>query len=423
MPAAPLPADEQSRLLELYELDLLDTPDDAQLNDLTQIVAGLFGTPIALISLVDSCRQWFKSRYGLAAHETAREVSFCAHAILSSEVMVVADALYDSRFADSPLVLGPPYIRFYAGAPLRSAQGSAIGTLCIAGDRPRTTFSQDDVAKLRSLANIVETHLSLKLLAARVLHDIAARQDFVQHADLERRTLRSQLDDSRQALTGLAGDLRAPLDVVRDCVALLRAETRRSQYNAALGPYAEMIERAAGQVEAVGVALMERAGRLPGELIQMPCRLDLEETLRDAVALVGPSARLGGLSLDLEIAPGDWRVWGEPGRLKHVFLALLANAIHFTPHGGRICATLARVETGVAGIWVADTGVGMAPSELAAAFTPPERPIVSSSGRCGHHGKGLQTARAIAERHGGTLTLDSTLGAGTTAFVRLPLTD
>ncbi|MFZ9849770.1 MAG: GAF domain-containing protein [Vulcanococcus sp.] len=145
---------EEQRLSDLYAHRVLDGPSNAQLDRIVGLAAEMLGTPIALISLVDRDRQWFLSRQGLEATETPRDVAFCDHAIRSDQVFVVADALNHSLFRDNPLVQGEPNIRFYAGAPLISAAGHRLGTLCVIDRQPHllTPYQEELLAKLSAMA-------------------------------------------------------------------------------------------------------------------------------------------------------------------------------------------------------------------------------------------------------------------------------
>ncbi len=155
---APLPADEESRIEALHGLGILDTEAEERFDRHTRIAAAALDAPIALISLVDRDRQWFKSRHGLDTSETPRDMAFCAHAIHNDDAFVVTDALQDERFADNPLVVHDPRIRFYAGVPLRVADGSRIGMLCVIDHRPRDLSpTQRDL--LKELAKLVEQEL------------------------------------------------------------------------------------------------------------------------------------------------------------------------------------------------------------------------------------------------------------------------
>ena len=158
------PENEQSRLKKLKSLDVLDTEPEERFDRLTRMCKRLFGVPIALVSLVDENRQWFKSCVGLGVSETPRDISFCGHAILGDDVFVIANATDDVRFADNPLVTDEPHIRFYAGCPLRSLNGSKLGTLCIIDSKPRT-MNQEDIETLKDLASMVERELEAVQLA------------------------------------------------------------------------------------------------------------------------------------------------------------------------------------------------------------------------------------------------------------------
>jgi len=168
------PDDETRRLASLRALLVLDTPPEERFDSLTAYAAATFDVPIALVSLVDENRQWFKSRCGLGAEATGRDVSFCGHTILQSGVMIIEDALADPRFADNPLVLGDPFIRFYAGAPLRLGDGTQPGTFCLI-DRKRRKLDAWAVGHLQDLARVASLELESLAATTAFLRDRALR--------------------------------------------------------------------------------------------------------------------------------------------------------------------------------------------------------------------------------------------------------
>jgi GAF domain-containing protein len=158
MITAPLPHNEALRLRALRELLILDTPPEARFDRISAFAAREFDVPMALVSLVDRERQWFKSNFGLEERETPRDTSFCGHAISERDALVVPDTLKDPRFIDNPMVLGKPFIRFYAGCVLRLPYGQVVGTLCVMDRRPRD-FDRLDMAILRGLRDVVVEEL------------------------------------------------------------------------------------------------------------------------------------------------------------------------------------------------------------------------------------------------------------------------
>ena len=164
MQAPDLPENEIARVATLRSLNILDTSAEERFDRLTRLAKRLFGVPIALVSLVDADRQWFKSCIGLDAVETPRDISFCGHAILGNGVFVIPDALADQRFSDNPLVTGDPNVRFYAGCPLQVSNGSKIGTLCLIDVEPRE-FDSESAALLQDLARMVEREIEAVQLA------------------------------------------------------------------------------------------------------------------------------------------------------------------------------------------------------------------------------------------------------------------
>ncbi|EAS46697.1 diguanylate cyclase, putative [marine gamma proteobacterium HTCC2207] len=174
-----IPPNEVARLQTLRSFDILDTPQEERFDRLTRMARRLFDVPIALVSLVDKDRQWFKSRIGLPVSETPRDISFCGHSILGEEVFIIPDASSDERFQDNPLVIDKPNIRFYAGCPLRALNGTQIGTLCIIDDKPRD-FSEADLSALTDLAAMAEQELAaLQLAVLDELTEISNRRGFM----------------------------------------------------------------------------------------------------------------------------------------------------------------------------------------------------------------------------------------------------
>jgi len=177
------PIDETQRLMSLHSLRILDTPSEDRYDRITRMAKRLFNVEICLVSLVDSDRQWFKSRQGLDACETSREISFCGHAILDEGVFIVEDTAKDDRFADNPLVTGAPFIRFYAGCPIKSPDGFRIGTLCLIDPKPRE-MTPEDVETLEDLGAMIEDEVKVSSqITVDDLTQVANRRGFNLVAD------------------------------------------------------------------------------------------------------------------------------------------------------------------------------------------------------------------------------------------------
>ncbi len=190
MNTAPVPSNEARRLKVLWQYEVLDTVPEEIFDDLTELAGAICGAPIALISLVDETRQWFKAKVGLSASETTRDTSFCAHAIMQPDLFIVADATRDARFKNNPLVVAEPKIRFYAGAPLVTPDGHALGTLCVLDKEPRELTPMQAKA-LRVLARLVVSQLELR----RHSKELAKSREDTQFLKRELEKTRSQLDD------------------------------------------------------------------------------------------------------------------------------------------------------------------------------------------------------------------------------------
>lgn len=193
--SSPTPQNESKRLKVLWQYEVLDTVPEEVFDDLTELAARICEAPIALISLVDENRQWFKSKVGVTVSETSRDVSFCAYAITQSDLFIVSDATQDQRFANNPLVTSEPKIRFYAGAPLITPDGHALGTLCVIDKVPRELRLEQKQA-LRILARHVVSQLELRRRSGEL---VDVRSESVRYKnDLEK--ARAELAAARRQL-------------------------------------------------------------------------------------------------------------------------------------------------------------------------------------------------------------------------------
>jgi len=203
-PDYPIPHNEVQRLRDLERQGVLDHPGDEHFDRLVTLTASVLDTPIALISLVDSDRQWFLARHGLELKETPRQMAFCAHAIAGDETLVVPDASQDSRFNTNPLVIAEPNLRFYAGTPLQSREGHNLGTLCVIDRQPRE-FAAKQVTLLEELAQLVLRELELRRrLTVNPLTGLANRTSFLEQAEPELQ--RARLEEEPLAMLALELD-------------------------------------------------------------------------------------------------------------------------------------------------------------------------------------------------------------------------
>jgi GAF domain-containing protein len=193
--SAPIPLNEVKRLKVLWQYEVLDTVPEEVFDDLTELAARICEAPIAMITLVDENRQWFKSKIGVTVKETSRDISFCAHAINQEDLFIVPDAAKDERFAASPLVISEPKIRFYAGAPLITPDGYALGTLCVIDKVPRE-LRPDQKQALRILARHVVSQLELR----RHARELAAARQTGEKFKSEVDNLRAELAKARREL-------------------------------------------------------------------------------------------------------------------------------------------------------------------------------------------------------------------------------
>lgn len=388
---ASIPGDEQERLSALLELRILDTPAEERFDRITRIARHLFGVPIALISLVDARRQWFKSASGLEVRETPREVSFCGHAILGSGALVIEDALRDPRFADNPLVTGAPGVRFYAGFPLRSREGRALGTLCLVDHAPRG-FAEADVLRLRDLAAWAETEL--------------ARHD----------EIASLTAEMREGFLRLVNhELRTPVTGVVGAIELLRGGIATGAEIEELGRIAA---EAASKLSRSVDDILELTSLDAGELPPAAQNLALAPLIDQVLAAGAERAAQGGIGMRAHV-PSGLRVQAVPSWLHRILGNLLDNALQFSPSGTNVLISAEATDADRVRISVADAGPGISRDYLPRLFSAFSQADTGDSRRHGGLGLGLAISQRFAVAMGGRLGYESD-AAGRRFVLSLP---
>jgi len=213
---APIPENEEERLEALKSLGILDTPREEQFDRITRLALKLFKVPISTLTLVDKDREWFKSCQGLPAREGERAISFCGHALLADDIFVIPDTLKDERFADNPMVVDEPHIRFYAGVPVLDVRGYRLGVLCIKDREPRE-FSADDRELLKALASWSSLELQV----------IQLQQSLLKHESF-RRILEQELAESRN-INRLVVDRELEMIKLKERMAELQAKLKKAE--------------------------------------------------------------------------------------------------------------------------------------------------------------------------------------------------
>lgn len=330
-----LPDDEDRRVFALHALQVLDTPPEERFDRLTRLARRAFHVPIALISLVDRERQWFKSALGIEARETPRSISFCGHALLGDATFVVEDARNDERFHDNPLVVGPPHVRFYAGQPLYTEDGAKLGTLCLMDQKPRSV-STEDLELLRDLAAIAQSELQVVDLTRLGLSIVKERDRFKRQAlidPLTRLWTRAAMQDL--ILQELA---RARRDGGAVSVAFIDLDDFKRVNDAHGHMVGDGVLHAAAQRLRTSLRLYDSLARWGGEeFVALLPGCDLDLGMRTGERVVGDLAKatleVGGTSFALTASAG---VASGDGRSDVDALIAAANAaMHRAKHAGK----------------------------------------------------------------------------------------
>ena len=390
-----IPPSEAARIAAVRRYRILDTPEDGTFDRIAALAARVFDVPIAIVSIVDEGRIWFKAHHGLEVQEIGRDPGLCASAILQDNPWIVEDARHDPRTLANPLVAGEFGLQFYAGMPLTTADGHNLGTICVIDSEPRQV-SEGEQETLRDLARIVVDELELRLSALREDERLSqARTDFVTVASHELRT----------PVTAVHGAARS----------LRRTDLSDAQRATLLGVIDTESERLATLVEDILLA-----DSLDREQVAVRTEhVDVAELVDKLVA-----ARHAHAIDQREIAvtapaPGTLSIETDGQKLQQVLDNLLDNAIKYSPASEPVQVVVTGTPTGVR-FEVSDRGAGVPLDESEHIFEKFHRLDPEQTQGAGGSGLGLFIAKRLTEQLGGRIGLERSGASGTTFFVELP---
>ena len=411
----PVPVNEKERLQALGDYGLMDTPPEPLFDEIAALASYVFQAPIALIALLDEKREWFKAHTGLDISETPREDAFCSYTILEPEGMVVLDARADPRFASNPLVLGDPGIRFYAGTPLTTREGYALGTLCVLDTQPRAQLHPEQTHALQTLGRHlmaqIEIRYSSAFLAKALVERRQAEVEQQKHLLEHDRELNLINESKDRFMTMLAHELRNPLASILNAIELLRSPAPEDAV--------EIIEGQVRHLSRLIEDLLDLSRFAKGKISLKKTLLNLGEAARAAARAMRPVLTKGGQHFEAQLPEGALWVNADPVRLEQIISNLLLNAAKFTGQGKQIHLTLEREETHAV-LRVRDQGIGIPPEMQERIFEPFVQ--VEETRANGGLGLGLPLVRQLVHLHHGSVEVQSEgMGRGSEFIVRIPL--
>jgi signal transduction histidine kinase len=397
---APIPEDDALRLHDLYELGILDTEEEEEFNEVVELASRICHTPISLISLVDFNRQWFKAAKGVSAKQTRRDISFCGHAILmDNPFFEVEDAWEDIRFADNPMVLNNPHIRYYAGVQLLSKNGARIGMLCVNDTKPNK-LNEEQVLALKVLANHVSKMIDLRL---------AKKQLEEKNRELEARS-----EVHTKMISIIAHDVRGPIGSLKNFFELAEQQTIDPESKQVL------MNMCRSQVD-ITLSLLNNLVEWASLISKEPSATDkpvpVAALVQNEINQLMPAASFKHNQL-VNLVDEKFQLEIDPNLLQFIIRNLLANANKFTEKG----KVMVYADTDASGrlLVVKDTGVGMTADMLHKLIS--EDKMITTQGTQNEKGSGfgLRMVKEFMRKAGGQVELKSEWGKGTSVLLRFP---
>jgi len=385
---AQLAVAEARRLLELQRYGILDTKEDARFDGLTALAAHVAGTPMALITLVDAERQWPKSSVGMGAAPGARNLAFCSHVVANGAAVVVHDALDDARFAEHPLVVAGPQLRFYAGFPLTVDDGLVLGALCVLDTVPREPSAE----QLRCLQLLAEQTVAL-------LRHHRASIELQRHVSAAEDASRAKSD----FLAHMSHEIRTPMTAIMGMSELLL----RSALPAKERKYAETVLSASEQLLGLVDDVLDVAKLQAGRVELVPAPFTFAAVVRSVEGAMLARTADSPVKLECRIADSAQRLLvGDAARLRQVLYNLVDNAFKFTTRG-KVSVSIFHLGEDDYQIEISDTGVGIRQERLSDIFDTFTQADSSTSRRHGGTGLGLTICKALVELMGGRIWAES----------------
>ncbi len=398
MPFFPMPANEAERIESLYSYNILDTIEEKDFDELTELASVICQTPVALISLVDKDRQWFKSHHGVAITETSKELSFCAHAIASfDDIMIVNDTSKDERFAQNDLVTGDTNLVFYAGVPLINEDGYALGTLCVIDNEVKTLTDQQTSA--------------LKILAKQVMDKLELRRKVLVMEHLNTELSNSNIFIQKFASMA-AHDIKNPLSSILLTSQALKIRLQKNEDE----PSIRLIDLNITSIKNLATMVNEMLdySKKPSLLLSRKREFDVADRLRKIMTMLNIPA-----SCEIELPSNGLYVNMSEIAFEQIFLNLMSNAIRYNDKpGGNIIIRFSE-DTEYYQFEVEDNGIGIAAEHHEKIFFNNYTLKITDRYKNMGTGIGLSTVKEIINVLNGVIYLKSETGLGTTFYIRL----